>query len=165
MSTLEYLHQREPVTAGPAQESTLPAAELALDRLRAGMMQQSLSHLLNRVPGARQALRHLALLETALAEHGTPLLAGLSRPVLVKLCRQLASLPVAPDDAPLLDLQERLLCALESAPALGPPEHRPVQLHELSDFLTEEKLLVAEASYDDFAAAAAGFATTQRSAL
>lgn len=165
MSTPEYLHRAPPVAAAPAHDPMQPGAELALDRLRAGLMQQSLSHLLNRVPGARQALPHLAALEVALAEHGTPLLAGMSRPVLAKLCRQLASLPVAPDDAALHDLQERLLCALEAAPALGRPAHRPMQLHELSDFLTEEKLLVAEASYDDFAAAAAGFATTQRSAL
>ena len=132
-------------------------------------MQQSLSLLLNHVPGARQALPHLAALEAALVEHGTPLLAGMSRPVLAKICRQLASLPVAADDAPLHDLQERLLCALESTQMQRPPVpkhlHLHAQLHELSDFLTEEKLLVAEASFDDFAAAAAGFVTTQRGAF
>ncbi len=149
--------------AGPAA-AALPAAQ-ALERLRAQLMQQALSQVLDSVTGARAALPHLAALEGALVEHGTDVIAGLSRPVLLQVCRQLAGLPLPADDGPLLDLQERLLCALESMPEPGAVVQRRPQLHELSDFLTEEKLLVAEASYDDFVAVAAGFATTQRATL
>ncbi len=166
-----------PLPAPPVMPAATPVAEAlairteqALDRLRAGLMRQSLSHLLDGAAGVRRALPHLAALEVALADHGTAVLGGLSRPVLAKVCRQLAALPVSADDAPLLDLQERLLCALEAAPVptripAGPAHHPAAPLHGLSDFLTEEKLLVGEASYDDFADAAAAYATTQRGAL
>jgi hypothetical protein len=149
----------------PSHAQPLTATEQSQERLRSALMRQSLSHLLNGAAGARSALPHLSALEAALGEHGTQVLAGMSRLVLAKLCSQLARLPVAADDAPLLDLQERLMQALETAPSPDLPKERPVQLHGLSDFLTDEKLLVAEASYADFAAAAAGFATTQRTGL
>jgi hypothetical protein len=153
-------------TSAAATSGALQAAQ-AVERLRSTLMRQSLTHLLNGVPGARLALPHLAALEQALIEHGTAVLSGLSRPALVAVCRQLAALPLPVDDVPLQDLQERLLQALDAAAVseVPTPAQRNVNLHELSDFLTEEKLLVADASYDDFAAAAAGFATTQRCSL
>lgn len=137
------------------------SAEQALDRLRGRLMRQSLSHLLDRAAGVRQALPHLAALEAALEEHGSSVLAGISRPVLVKLCSQLSGLPLPDDDPPLHDLLERLMRALEMSPTRPPPAQRAVQLHDLSDFLTDDKLMVAEASYTDFAAAADEMATTR----
>lgn len=136
-------------------------------------MRESLTHLLNKVHGVRQALPHLAALETALDEHGPAVLAGMSRPVLGKLCSQLSGLPLPADDPPLQDLLERLMRALETSPpalpaALHPAPRvaqRPLHLHDLSDFLTDDKLLVAEASYTDFAAAADELATTRSDAL
>ncbi len=136
-------------------------------------MRQSLSQLLNKAPGVRQGLPHLAALENALELHGACVLAGMSRPVLVKLCSQLSGLPVPADDPPLHDLLERLMLALEAAPlpplaAARPVQSRvqsPVQLHDRSDFLTEDRLMVAEASYTDFAAAADELATTRAGKL
>ena len=155
-----------PTGAAPALPGTTPlSAEQALDRLRGRLMRQSLSHLLDRAAGVRQALPHLAALETALEQHGPSVLGGMSRPVLVKLCSQLSGLPLPADDPPLQDLLERLMRALEAAPTPVPPAPRLVQLHDLSDFLTEDKLLVAEASYTDFAAASDELATTRPGAL
>jgi hypothetical protein len=142
----------------PAETFT---SEYALERLRGRLMRQSLSHLLDQAPGVRQALPHLAALESALDQQGPATLGGISRPVLVKLCSQLSGLPLPADDPPLHDLLERLMRALESAPLPASPVQRPLQMHDLSDFLTEDKLLVAEASYTDFAAASGELATTR----
>jgi len=128
-------------------------------------MRQSLSHLLDQAPGVRQALPHLAALEAALEEHGPSVLGGMSRPVLVKLCSQLSGLPLPNDDPPLHDLLERLMRALEASSPQAPPAQRAVHLHDLSDFLTDDKLMVADASYTDFAAAADEMATTRRDPL
>ncbi len=132
-------------------------------------MRQSLSHLLDKVQGVRQALPHLAALEAALDEHGPAALAGMSRPVLVKMCSQLSGLPLPADDPPLQDLLERLMRALESSPvalaAAAHPTQRAVHVHDLSDFLTDDKLVVAEASYTDFAAATDELATTRSDPL
>lgn len=152
----------------PAQAPTAAGSastEQALERLRGRLMRQSLSHLLDRAAGVRQALPHLAALEAALDEHGPAVLSSISRPVLVKLCSQLSGLPVPADDAPLHDLLERLMRALESSPPQAAPAQRTVQLHDLSDFLTEDKLMVSDASYTDFAAAAGDMATTRPARL
>ncbi len=151
--------------AQPPNAAGTASAEQALDRLRGRLMRQSLSHLLDRAAGVRQALPHLGALEAALEEHGPSVLAGMSRPVLAKLCSQLSGLPVPADDPPLHDLLERLMRALEASPTPAPAAQRAVQLHDLSDFLTDDKLMVAEASYTDFAAAADEMATTRRDRL
>lgn len=142
--------------------AALPAPQ-ALDRVHGRLMRQSLSNLLDQAHGVRQALPHLAALEVALEQHGTAVLAGMSRPVLVKLCSQLSGLPLRADDAPLQELLERLMRALEDS-AIAPAQ-RTLQLHALSDFVTDEKLVVAEASYTDFAAASDELATTRRADL
>ncbi len=156
----------DPRTRPPASAAAGPvSAEQTLDRLRGRLMRQSLSHLLDQVSGVRQAMPHMAALEAALDEHGPLALGGMSRPVLVKLCSQLSGLPLPADDPPLHDLLERLMRALEATPPPASSAQRPVQLHDLSDFLTDEKLLVADASYTDFAAAADDMATTRRDRL
>ena len=159
-------------TAGPLAAAAAPMplpVEQALDRLRGRLMRQSFSQLLNQAHGVRQGLPHLAALETALEEHGPSVLAGISRPVLVKLCSQLSGLPLPADDPPLQDLLERLMRALETAPVsaatVAAPPQRAVHMHDLSDFLTDDKLMVAEASYTDFAAAADELATTRRGTI
>lgn len=141
-------------------------AEQALDLLRGRLMHQSLSGLLNGVSGARKALPHLAALETAVGLHGPAVVNGLSRVLLVKICSQLNSLPLPADDAPLQDLLDRLMRALEDAPERpGALPQRPLRLQALSDFVTDEKLQVLEVSYADFEAASEQFATTRTGVL
>jgi hypothetical protein len=111
-------------------------------------MRQSLSALLERVPGSRSAFPHLAALEVALNRQGSAVIASISRAALVKICSQLSSLPLPPQDRPLQMLLGRLMDALE---ALQPQPTYP------SNFLTESRLMVAEASYTDFAAASDDF--------
>ncbi len=154
----------QPDSAPPQKTAAATVAlrtDQALDRLRGRLMRQSLSHLLDQAQGVRVALPHLAALETALDQHGPSVLAGMSRAVLVKLCSQLSGLPLPADDPPLQDLLDRLMRALEATPITATPAQRPVQLHDMSDFLTDEKLVVAEASYTDFAAASDELATTR----
>lgn len=161
------MHQ--PKTALHTPPAAPASSAPALDRLRGRLMRQSLTQLLNKVHGVRQALPHLAALETALDEHGPAVLGGMSRPVLGKLCSQLSGLPLPADDPPLQDLLERLMQALESSPVASTAAVQAAQghvrLHDLSDFLTDDKLLVAEASYTDFAAAADEFAATKSDVL
>jgi len=106
----------------------------ALDRARAHIMAVSLKSLLDRVRGSRDALPHLAALESALRLEGLESLERASLPGLSRICSQLASLPVADNDAPLQDLQTRLLQAMErrSRPwsaTEAPSQHPPPQPH------------------------------------
>lgn len=125
---------------------------MQVELTRGRLMRQSLTALLDRAPGARKVLPHLAALEEALARQGSAAIASISRPQLAKICSQMSSLPLPPDDRPLQLLLGRLMDALE---ALQPQPTYP------SNFLTESRLMVAEASFTDFAAAADDFAKTQ----
>lgn len=99
---------------------------LAMDQARAHVMAGSLSRLLDRVRGSREVLPHLAALETALIQRGLAVLDNASVTVLRRISTQLASLPVADDDAPLHDLQLRLLGAMERrVETLPTPEAPP----------------------------------------
>jgi hypothetical protein len=105
----------------------MTTGSMSLDQARAHVMAGSLSRLLDRVRGSREVLPHLAALESALLQHGLAVLDNASILVLRRISTQLASLPVADDDAPLQDLQMRLLDAMgrrtQSAPApaaIGP---------------------------------------------
>ena len=119
-------------------------------------MRQSLAALLDQVAGARNVLPHLAALEDALARQGSAAIGGISRAQLAKICSQLSGLPLPREDRPLQLLLGRLMDALE---ALQPQPTYP------SNFLTESRLMVAEASFTDFAAAADDFAKTQPARL
>lgn len=105
---------------------------LAMEHARAHVMAHSLSRLLDRVRGSREVLPHLAAMETALLQHGLAVLDNASVTVLRRISTQLASLPVAEDDAPLQDLQLQLLGAMErrigSAPAPSAPSG-PATVH------------------------------------
>jgi hypothetical protein len=106
---------------------------LAMDQARAHVMAHSLSRLLDRVRGSREVLPHLAALETALLQRGLAVLDNASVTVLRRISTQLASLPVADDDAPLQDLQLRLLGAMErrvqDTPAPAAPPSGPSTVH------------------------------------
>jgi hypothetical protein len=125
-------------------EAANPQPLSPADALRGRLMRASLTTLLDRVNGSRTVLPHLAALEAGLQKKGPAVIDGISRPVLAKICTQLSSLPLASDDQPLQDLMGRLMTALE---ALQPPPQF------LSDFMTDSKVVVGEASHTDFMAA------------
>jgi len=148
---------------------------LAMDQARAHVMAHSLSRLLDRVRGSREVLPHLAALETALLQRGLAVLDNASVTVLRRISTQLASLPVADDDAPLQDLQLRLLGALErrveSAPVAAPPSgpstvHGPFVSSVASRpgfgdaVIGQDKVEVRELSHSAFMAAQQGGDTT-----
>lgn len=99
----------------------------------------SLKCLLDRVPGAREVLPHLAALERGLAADGPAVLDQVPLSSLRKMGAQLASLPVRPQDLPLRALQVQLLQALDRRSAPSPIAFRPtvreaeeVEVQELS---------------------------------
>jgi hypothetical protein len=118
------------------------------DRKAGRAMAFSLKCLLDRVPGAREVLAHLAALERGLAADGPDVLDQVPLPALKKMGAQLASLPVRPQDLPLRALQVRLLHSIErrSAPPPPPPSFLP------SD-LDPGKVEVSEVSESDWAEA------------
>lgn len=126
------------------------AASAAGERLRGRLMAQSLGRLFDRVRGAREVLPHLAALERGLIEHGSDALRRIAPHWLPKICSQLSSLPLPDDDAPLADLQDRLLAALR--------EHRDEGLG--GGFDPERTVVIREISHTDFMNAAAEEATT-----
>jgi hypothetical protein len=109
-------------------------------------MGQSLKRLLDRVPGSREVLPHLAALERALRAEGTQIIATASLPVLARMGAQLASLPVNPSDLPLRALQVQLLTAIDRRGHPPPPRY-------LSSFMGASKLEVSEVSHSAYAAA------------
>jgi hypothetical protein len=115
-------------------------------------MQRSLQALLDRVPGAREVLPHLAALETALGKRGPAVIASIAAPGLTKICSQLSSLPLPDDDPTLHDLLTRLMDALD--------QQRPPPPRFQSTVASHSGLVVSEASHSDFAAAAYAQATT-----
>lgn len=144
---------------------------LAMDQARAQVMAGSLSRLLDRVRGSREVLPHLAALETALIQRGLAVLDSASVTVLRHISTQLASLPVAEDDAPLHDLQLRLLGAMErrvepiptpEAPAGPSTVHGPFVSSVASrpgfgdSVIGQDKVEVRELSHSAFLAAQQG---------
>ena len=75
-------------------------------------MAQSLGLLLDRAPGAREVLPHLAALERGLLERGVGAIERVPPHWLQRICSQLSSLPIPKQDPPLHDLLQRLLQAL-----------------------------------------------------
>lgn len=118
---------------------------------RSQAMAKSLGAILDRVPGARDALPLMAALERSLLRLGLGAVESASTTSLTRIAAQLATLPVADDDAPMRALQARLLAVIGSrAHANGSPQGF------LSSFLTESKLEVSEASHSDFMRATQG---------
>lgn len=119
-------------------------------RVRGRLMAKSLGQVLDRVRGAREVLPHLAALERGLAEGGTDALQKIAPHWLPKICSQLSSLPMPDADAPLVDLQERLLAQLH--------EHQSAELDR--GFVPERTVVIREVSHTDFMNASAEQATT-----
>lgn len=121
-------------------------------------MARSLKALLDKVPGARSALPHLATLEAALATEGTEVLDRIKLPSLKKMVGQLAALPLDPNDQPLRSLQVTLrtaLMKLEEAPlpkAEEPPLPKADHTPFLPSQLDESRVEITEVSASEWAA-------------
>ena len=99
------------MSAVPANPAPKPIPTPA-ERLRGRLMAQSLGQLLDRAPGARDVLPHLAALERALLERGVDAVSRVPAHWLQRICSQLSSLPLPDQDPPLHDLMQRLLRAV-----------------------------------------------------
>lgn len=130
----------------PASSTPSPA-----ERIRGRLMAQSLGQLLDRAPGAREVLPHLAALERSLLEKGAGAIELVPAHWLSKIGTQLASLPVADDDAPLQDLLARLVGAVR--------EQRQ-EWNPGSDFTPERTVVIREITHSAFDAAASEQAET-----
>jgi len=126
-----------------------PNADEGLDRVRGRLMQQSLAAVLDRVRGAREVLPHLAALEQALGQQGSRAIEKVPGHWLAKICSQLSSLPLPEEDAPLQDLQTRLLAALQ------------LQQNPQDQFDAERTVVIREISHSEFDAATREQAPTQ----
>ena len=115
-------------------------------------MAQSLGVLLNRAPGAREVLPHLAALERGLMESGAGAVALVPPHWMQRICSQLSSLPMPDQDPPLQDLMQRLLDAVAQ-------QRDTADWESESD--AERTVVIREISHSQFLAAEAEQATTQ----
>ena len=125
---------------------------------RAEAMHLALAALLNTVPSSRHVLQHLAVVEQALKQRGLSGLENLPDAVLSKARTQLISLPfesqLEPHQEALAQLLTRLVeLVTYSADVPEATRERNATAHTdqfLSSFLTEDKLVVSEATHTDF---------------
>lgn len=115
-------------------------------------MAQSLGLLLDRAPGAREVLPHLAALERGLRERGAGAVAQVPPHWLQRICSQLSSLPMPDQDPPLQDLMQRLLKAVA--------QQRDGDDGDAGSD-AERTVVIREISHSEFLAAEAEQATTQ----
>lgn len=107
-------------------------------------MAQSLGLLLDQARGAREVLPHLAALERSLLERGLSAVDHVPLHWLGRICSQLSSLPLPPQDAPLQDLLGRLMKRLEAQfeddghARGGFDPHRTVVIREISHTAFDE---------------------------
>ncbi len=123
-------------------------------------MAASLAALLDAVRGAREALPHLAALEASLAQHGATAIEALPERWRRRLGAQLGSLPLPPDDAPLLDLVRRLQAspvAADPTATAAPPRRLITDLA----FDPERTVVVREISHSEFMNLSEGTPRTQ----
>jgi hypothetical protein len=134
----------------PAAEPDVPSPDPARKAGRA--MAFALKCLLDKVPGARDVLPHLAALERALAAEGTAVLGQIPLPALRRMGAQLAALPLDLEDRPLraLQVQVQSTIARRDAP---PPPPRPDPLPYLPSSLDDGKLEITEVGESEWAAA------------
>ena len=128
--------------AAPALASTESAESLESLHLKA--MHAALKALLDRVPGARRALPHLAALEISLRKNGLSSVRQASLPVLQKVLTQLTGMPDVARDPGLQSLQAALLSAI----ARQQPPHPKSQLKSLGD--ADQVVEVRELSQQTF---------------
>ena len=131
------------------------ARDGATERLRSRLMADALGQVLDRVPGSREVLLHLAALERSLRKQGLQALEFASERTLQRICAQLGSLPRVDEDPALHDLLDRLVQALEQ---------RRADRHDDLPFDIERTVVIQEISHSTFLAAKSEHATTVREA-
>jgi len=136
----------------PTPAAAQSADTSGADHLRGRLMAHALGRLLDRVPGAREVLPHLAALERGLLEQGARALASVPGHWLGRICSQLSSLPLPEDDTALHELLDRLTAAQEAQRAER--DNLPFDI--------ERTVVIEEISHSDFMAVARGEAPTQR---
>jgi hypothetical protein len=129
-----------------------PSDNTLADRARGRLMARALGQLLNRAPGAREVLLHLAALERSLLTKGCAVIHTVPAHGIKKIASQLASLPLPADDAPLQDLLQRVLAAVQ--------EQESEWGAGQAGFNYERTMVIREISHSEFAAAADEQATT-----
>jgi hypothetical protein len=134
----------------PAAEPEVPSPDPARKAGRA--MAFSLKCLLDKVPGAREVLPHLAALERALAAEGTAVLDQIPMPALRRMGAQLAALPLDLENLPLRALQVQVQSSIARRDA-PPPPPRPDPLPYLPSSLGEGQLEITEVGESEWAAA------------
>lgn len=113
------------------------------DLSRGRSMQRSLRRLLDRVPGSRSALPHLAALEGALGQLGAQAVDQVSAHSLAKMLAQLRVLPLDPADGPIQDLFALVQRVLR-------PQARERREHQLSPHDPQSTVIITEGSESDF---------------
>lgn len=141
-------HLPDPVadpSAGPAASpGAHPGADgVDADRLRGRMMACSLRALLDQVRGSRQAMPHLAALESALMQKGAGCIERIPLHQLARMHNQLRVLPVSEHDAALQELNERML----RARGVAPPQQ---QTMHIAPFDPQATVVISEGSHSDF---------------
>ena len=126
------------ISAAVSAAGASPIADL----LRGRLMQCSLRGLLDRVPGSRVALPHLAALELALVQHGAAAVQGISQKGLAKIHTQLRVLPLDPADGSIQDLLALVQRTLR--------HQATQQTHQLSPFDPQSTVVITEGSETDF---------------
>ena len=123
-------------------------ADESLKRIR-----NELKELLNRSPGAREVLPHLAVLEHALKSHGVDALDGLPPRVLTRATTQLLGVLSEPLSEGMTELRawlSRALLAREEDAAAPPAPPAPVRPARRSSDVTVDNVDVTESSLSDF---------------
>jgi hypothetical protein len=116
------------------------------------MMQKALTVLLDQVRGAREAMPHLAALESWLGEHGAGCIEQVPRHQLQRMFTQLRVLPLSAEDAVQQDLVRSIQRAIRAQvtadrAAVPPPEPPPPPKPA---FDPEATVVISEGSHSDF---------------
>jgi hypothetical protein len=128
---------------GPQAPSEAAIAEAA--PLRA-----ALKKLLDSHPQARKVLRHLRYVERALATQGLAALAAMPVDVLKMALRQLDSIVSNWSNRHLADLRSKMAVAVLEHPEDSDDSLYGANGDRLSDFVTESRLMVGDASHSVF---------------
>lgn len=126
-------------------------------------MALALGRLLDQAPGARNGLPHLTALERALKRQGTPALDRVPEKWLIRLCAQLANLPVDGDDAALNELLAQLSRRLHGQAVVAQHDWEPST--NAVGFDPLRTVVISEVSHDEFLEVTKEVATTLRMPL
>ena len=148
-----------------AQAKGRVEARAAPHDLQSMLMSTDLKSLLDRAKGSRPVLKHLAMLEIRMRLEGPSVIDALPLETLRKVVEQLEAVLPYPVPQGVATLRARLDVALlarerEHLAQVAPPPTMPAGLAP-STFLSDEKLLVREASLTDFDREVRSWASTE----